>query len=345
MTAGRGGADAAPAAPWYTPAMPGAPAATASFAARLAAAPVVLAPMEDVTDAPFRRLCRELGAELCVTEFVRAEQLVAGAAKARRKAALADDDRPTGLQIYGADAGLLLAAARAAAALRPSWLDLNCGCWVPRVVRGGAGAAWLRDPAAMVAMAQAIVAEVGGELPVTVKTRIGWGPESDMPIVDLARRLEDVGVAGLTIHCRTALAGHGGAADWAWAARAREVVAIPVIVNGDVTSADDVVRALAETGCAGVMIGRAAIHHPWIFAEATAALAGSRRPPPDDAERVRVLRALLVANVAARGERFGVRVTRRHLPLLGAGLTPTRRAALLAADTVAAVDEALERAC
>jgi tRNA-dihydrouridine synthase B len=153
----------------------------------LSAFPVLLAPMEDVSDAPYRRLCRSLGAELCVTEFVRAEQLIHSARPALRKIHLAADDRPTGIQIYGADADLLLDAARIAAEARPSFLDVNCGCWVPRVVAGGAGAAWLRNPDAMVAMAARIVAAV--DLPVTVKTRIGWGPESHMPIVDLARRL------------------------------------------------------------------------------------------------------------------------------------------------------------
>ena len=311
-----------------------------AIAALLTDAPVVLAPMEDVTDAAFRRVARELGARLCFTEFIRAEQVIAGAALARRKARLAADDRPTAIQIYGADPGLLMQAAVVAAAAHPPFLDLNCGCWLPRVSRNGAGAGWLRDPAAMVAMVRRVVAAV--ELPVSVKTRIGFGPESHMPIVDLARRLEDAGAAALTIHCRTAQAGHDGPADWTWARRAREVVEIPVVVNGDVRDAADVVRALAETGCAGVMIGRAAIQHPWIFAEATARLAGlPPPPPPDDAERVRVFRALLAANVAARGERWGVQVTRRHLPLLGPTLGPALRAPLLAASSLAATDAVL----
>ena len=302
--------------------------------ALLARSPVLLAPMEDVTDAGFRAVCRGLGAHVCVTEFIRAEQVVAGAAMYRRKAALPPGDAPTAIQIYGGDATLLMEAAQIAAAARPAFLDVNCGCWIPRVARGGAGAGWLRDPAAMVAMARAIVRAV--DLPVTVKTRIGLGPERAMPIVDLARRLEDAGVAAITIHCRTAHAGHDGAADWSWAARAREVVSIPVIVNGDVTSAADVVRALATTGCAGVMIGRAAIQHPWIFAEARAALAGAPPPPPpDEPERLRVFRALLDAYVAGRGERWGIRVVRRHLPLLGPRLSAALRAPLFAATSLA----------
>ncbi len=308
-----------------------------TVAALLAADPVVLAPMEDVTDAVFRRVCRGLGASVCVTEFVRAEQLVARAALARRKIAFAADDRPTAIQIYGADARLLMEAAMVAAEAAPAFIDVNCGCWLPRVARGGAGAGWLRDPIAMVAMAARVVAAVG--LPVTVKTRIGYGPESELPIVELARRLEDVGVAALTVHCRTAQQGHDGAADWRWAARAQAAVAIPVIVNGDVATAPQVVRALAETGCAGVMIGRGAIAHPWIFREARALLRGDPPlPPPTDRERAAAYRALLVANVAARGPKFGVRVSRRYVQLLGATLGPSLRAPLYAAATV---DDAL----
>ncbi len=290
--------------------------------------------MEDVTDAAFRRVCRSLGAHLCVTEFVGSEQLIADSRLARQKAHLAADDRPTAIQIYGADAGLLLAAARIAAAAQAAFVDLNCGCWVPNVVGRGAGAAWLRDPTAMVAMARAIVAAV--ELPVTVKTRIGWGPEAPMPIVDLARRLEDAGIAGLAIHCRTADMGHKGPADWTWARRAREAVAIPVIVNGDVQTADDAVRALAETGCAGVMIGRAAIAHPWIFREARALLAGASLAPPTDAERRAVYREIVEASVAARGEAAGVASAKRHSAML-----PALRPRVLRARVLAETLEAL----
>lgn len=317
-------------------------AAARAIAALFARDPVLLAPMEDVTDAVYRRLCRRLGAVVCFTEFVRAENLLAGARAARRKVALGPDDRPTAIQIYGSDADRLLEAAEVAAAARPAFVDINCGCWVPRVAARGAGAGWLRDPAAMVAMAARVVAAV--DLPVTVKTRIGWGPESTMPIVELARRLEGVGVAGLTVHCRTAQMGHGGAADWSWARRAQEVVSIPVVVNGDVRSADDAARALAETGCAGVMIGRAAIADPWIFGAARALLErGVRVPPPDPAARVALYRELLAANAAARGEKFGVEVTRRHLGLLGP-LGAALRGPLCAAATLAGSFAVLDRA-
>ena len=282
------------------------------FAALFAAQPAILAPMEDVTDPVFRRLCRRLGAELCVTEFVNVEGLLRGCRKARQKITFEPDDQPTAIQIYGSDPERLAEAAEVAAGAEPAFIDVNCGCWVPKIARRGAGAGWLRDPGAMVQMAAMVVRATS--LPVTVKTRIGYGPESDMPIVDLARRLEDVGVRALTIHCRTANQGHGGEADWSWAARAREVVAMPVIVNGDVNSAEDARRALDETGCAGVMIGRRAIEYPWVFREVRSLLDQGRRcDPPTTAERLQLARDHLGANVAARGEPRGVFCTRRHL--------------------------------
>jgi nifR3 family TIM-barrel protein len=268
--------------------------------------------MEDVTDAVFRKLCRAHGADLCVTEFVNVEGLLRGCRNARRKLLLADGDQPTAIQIYGSNPERLAEAAAVAEAAGPAFIDVNCGCWVPKIAGRGAGAGWLRDPAAMVAMARMVVGRTS--IPITVKTRIGLGPESDMPIVDLARRLEDAGVAALTIHCRTAQMGHTGAADWTWAARAREVVSIPVVVNGDIRTANDADTALETTGCAGVMVGRRAIEHPWVFREARALLDhGVHLPAPTPEERLGLCRDHLVANVAFRGEPFGVRVTRRHL--------------------------------
>ena len=174
--------------------------------------PVILAPMEDVTDAVFRRLSRKHGAAIALTEFVNVEGLLRGCRNARRKIELAPDDSLTAIQIYGADPARLAEAARFAESAEPLFIDVNCGCWVPKIAGRGAGAGWLRDPAAMVSMARLVVSSVA--LPVTVKTRIGLGPESHMPIVELARRLEDAGVAAITIHCRTAQMGHSGAADW-----------------------------------------------------------------------------------------------------------------------------------
>jgi tRNA-dihydrouridine synthase B len=278
-----------------------------------ASRPVILAPMEDVSDAVFRAVCRAQGAQLCMTEFVRAESAVAGCRIAARKLTLPAGDTPTAIQIYGADPARLAEAAELAERAEPAFIDVNCGCWVPRVARGGAGAGWLRDPAAMVAMARMVVERVA--LPVTVKTRIGLGTEERMPIVDLARRLEDVGVRAITLHCRTAKMGHSGEADWSWAARVREVVSIPVIVNGDIRSANDAKRALDETGCAGVMIGRRAIDHPWIFAEVRSRLDHKGKlPPPTLEARFALCREHLLAMSADRGERRAVRAMRRSYP-------------------------------
>ncbi|MBX5484036.1 MAG: tRNA-dihydrouridine synthase family protein [Myxococcaceae bacterium] len=271
---------------------------------------VLLAPMEDVSDPPFRKVCRTLGASLCFTEFVNVDSLLKGDVRSQRKLRLAPDDHPTAIQIYGADPRTLREAAILAEQAGAAFIDINCGCWVPRIAGRGAGAAWLREPDRMVEMAALIVQSV--RLPVTVKTRIGWGLEEQMPIVDLARRLEDVGVSGITVHCRTAKMRHDGAADWSWAARTQAAVRIPVICNGDIRTAEDCRRALAQTGCAGVMIGRGVISYPWVFREARALLQrGEVVAPPTVDERLAFLITLLKENVAWRGP-DGVFCTRRH---------------------------------
>lgn len=317
-------------------------ATTPDFDALFRGNPVILAPMEDVSDAVFRKLCREHGAGLCVTEFVNAEGLLRGCRTAARKISLDADDTPTAIQIYGADPARLAEAARVAEAARPAFVDVNCGCWVPKIAGRGAGAGWLRDPLKMVEMAKLIVSTVS--LPVTIKTRIGYGPESEMPIIDLARRLEDVGVRALTIHCRTAQMGHTGNADWSWAQKAKAVVRIPVIVNGDIKSADDAKNALDQTGCDGVMIGRAAIDHPWLFEECRSLLdTGTYLLPPTAAQRLALCRQHLIANVGERGEPYGVRVTRRHLTgyLRGLNGASAIRKRLLFCDTLAGCLEIL----
>lgn len=313
-----------------------------SFDALFENRPVILAPMEDVSDAIYRRLCRSVGAELCVTEFVNVEGLLRGCRRARHKIRLEADDRPTAIQIYGSDPERLAEAAEVAAAASPEFVDINCGCWVPKIARRGAGAGWLKDPSAMVAMAKMVVERIGDRMPVTVKTRIGFGAEVEMPIVDLARRLEDAGVRALTIHCRTANMGHSGAADWSWARRANEVTSIPVVVNGDIDSAEAAKRALHETGCAGVMVGRHAIEHPWIFREARALLDRDELvAPPSVEERIALCRRLLEERFAMRQR---VSSARRHMSgflkgLPGAGALRRR---LFECDTLEGNLEILE---
>ncbi|HEX2675155.1 MAG TPA: tRNA-dihydrouridine synthase [Polyangiales bacterium] len=278
-----------------------------------AARPVILAPMEEVSDAAFRRVCRARGADICVTEFVRAENLIHNCFREVTKVSLAPSDTPTAIQIYGSDAALLAEAAEIAERAEPAYLDINCGCWVPKIARTGAGAGWLRSPDAMIAMAKMIVERVA--LPVTVKTRIGWGDEASMPIVDLARRLEDAGVRALTVHGRTAKMGYTGDADWSWAKQAREAVSIPVIVNGDIRSANDCKRALELTGCAGAMIGRRALEHPWIFREVRSRLDRKGQvPPPSVLERIQLCHEHLLEMRVQRGDDRAMRAMRRHYP-------------------------------
>jgi len=283
--------------------------------------PIMLAPMEDVSDVVFRRIARRFGADVCFTEFVNVEGLLRGCRNAKRKMLLDEDERATtAIQIYGSDAERLAEAARVAEEARPAFVDINCGCWVPKIAGRGAGAGWLRDPDAMVAMAAMVVRSTG--CAVTVKTRLGLGTKGeqaqatggDLPIVELAKRLEGAGVAAITLHCRTAAMGHSGSADWSWAGKVREVVSIPVIVNGDVVDAESADRAFRETGCDGLMVGRRAIEHPWVFREIRARRDGlPELAPPTVAERLELCREHLRANVAQRGELYGVRVTRRHL--------------------------------
>lgn len=312
--------------------------------AALRAWPVILAPMEDVSDSVFRRVCRARGADLCVTEFVNVEGLLRGCKMAAHKIELEEGDHPTAIQIYGADPERLAEAALVAERAEPAWIDVNCGCWVPKVARRGAGAGWLRDPDAMIAMAKMVVSRVA--MPVTVKTRIGWGGEEKMPIVDLARRLEDAGVRAITLHCRTANMGHSGAADWTWAARVREVVSVPVIVNGDVRSGDDAIRAITETGCHGAMVGRYAIEHPWVFREARARI--DRRVTiegPTLDERLAVCREHLALMVEERGPLRAVRAMRRYYPgyLKGLSGSAALRRELNTTDPLEAVTAIFDR--
>jgi len=286
---------------------------TFDFDRVFASRPVILAPMEEVSDAAFRRVCRARGADVCVTEFVRAESLLRSGPRELSKISLAQGDAPTAIQIYGANPELLAEAAEIAERAQPAYLDINCGCWVPRIARNGAGAGWLRSPEAMVAMARLVAARVA--LPVTVKTRIGWGDEARVPIIDIARRLEDVGVRAITLHCRTAKMGYSGEADWSWAQQVREAVRIPVIVNGDINTADDCRRALESTGCAGAMIGRRAIQHPWIFREVRARLNGDDAPAaPSVLERLILCLEHLTAMGELRGEHRAMNAMRGHYP-------------------------------
>ncbi|WP_337865963.1 tRNA dihydrouridine synthase DusB [Ignavibacterium sp.] len=226
---------------------------------------VLLAPMEDVTDLSFRLVCKELGADVVYTEFVNSEGLVRGSEKTHKKLKIHDDERPVGIQIYGGNPVSMIEAAKIAEDENPDIIDINAGCWVKNVVGCGAGSALLKDPDFMQRLIKGVVDAV--KIPVTVKTRIGWD-ENSIQIIDIAKRLEDIGVAALTVHCRTRKMGHRGESDWSWIPRIKESVSIPVVLNGGVFTAEDAKRAFDETNADAVMIARGAIGNPWIFLEA-----------------------------------------------------------------------------
>ncbi len=226
---------------------------------------LLLAPMEDVTNLAFRRLCKELGADIVYTEFVNSEGLIRNNKKTEEKLRIKDYERPVGIQIYGENIESMVKAAIMAEEENPDLIDINAGCWVKKVCNRGAGAGLLRDPEYMQKMAEEIVKNV--KLPVTVKTRIGWDDNS-IVILEVAKRLEDAGIKALTVHCRTRAQGHAGDADYSWIPKIKEVVKIPVIVNGGIFTAQDVLDVIKNYNPDGVMIARGAIEHPWIFTEA-----------------------------------------------------------------------------
>jgi tRNA-dihydrouridine synthase B len=277
--------------------------------------PLLLAPMEDVTERPFRRLCRRFGADLVYTEFVSSEGLIRSAKKTREKIALAADEHPVGIQIYGNREDALVEAARISEAAGPDLIDINFGCPSRKIACKasgvGAGAGLLREPELLLSLTRAVVRAVS--LPVTVKTRLGWDANS-IHIEDLARRLQDTGIAALTLHPRTRNQGFKGDADWSWIARVKRAVSIPVIGNGDVREPQDVPRMFEETGCDAVMIGRAAVAHPWIFSRARSLLEGRFDPGPPDLEaRAATYLELLDEMVAEKGEPRGIFGMRRHI--------------------------------
>ena len=270
---------------------------------------VLLAPMEDVTDVSFRLIARELGADAVYTEFISSEALIRSVAKSKKKMVTSEMERPVAIQIYGGDPDVMKEAARISEAAGPDFLDINCGCWVKNVAGKGAGAGLLKDPPRMERMVKATVEAV--KLPVTVKTRIGWDHES-INILEIAPMLEQAGAAALTIHCRTRAQGHSGAADWDWIPKIKQVVSIPVFLNGDVKSAEDAERAFAETGCDGVMVARAAITNPFIFRQIKELRETGSYHQPTVEERIQMCIRHLRSSCEVRGEPRGVFSFRKH---------------------------------
>jgi tRNA-dihydrouridine synthase B len=224
--------------------------------------PLLLAPMEDVSDLPFRVMCRRLGADLVYTEFISSEALVRDVPAALAKLRICEEERPVGIQIFGATVEVVGAAAEIAEQAGPDLIDINLGCPVKNVALKGAGAGLLKEPATMEAMVREVVRRV--KLPVTVKTRLGWDDDS-IRIIENVRMFEDCGVQAVNIHARTRCQMYKGEADWKWIARAKEVARIPIGGNGDAMTAELAAKMFDATGCDAVMLGRGAIADPWIF--------------------------------------------------------------------------------
>jgi tRNA-dihydrouridine synthase B len=271
---------------------------------------ILLAPMEDVTDLPFRLICRRYGADIVYTEFISSDGLVRDARRSMEKLRLAEEERPVAIQIFGGDVDVMVEAARRAEESGPDFLDINFGCWVKNVVVRNAGAALLKDPPQMQKLTRSIVDAV--KKPVTVKTRLGWSKDS-IVILDVARMIQDAGAAALTVHCRTRDMGHDGEADWTWIPKIKQVVDIPVILNGDVKTPEDVQRAFATTGADAVMIGRAAIGHPFLFRRAKQYMATGELPPPiHHSERIRTCLEHLKLELSWKPSKRAIHEFRKH---------------------------------
>lgn len=271
---------------------------------------ILLAPMEDVTDIPFRLICKRLGADIMYTEFVNSEGLVRSSEKTKLKMTFLEEERPFGIQIYGGDENSMQGAARMAEELQPDLIDINCGCWVRNVAGHGAGAGLLKDLKRMERIVTSVVNAVN--IPVTVKTRLGWDTAS-IQIVEVAKMIEATGSQGLTIHCRTRAQGHKGDPDYSWIPKVKQAVTIPIIVNGGIDSPQVAKEVFTTTGCDGVMIARGAVQNPWIFAQTKHFLStGNLLPTPQFNERIALLLEHLMLSVKHKGERKGVIEFRKH---------------------------------
>jgi len=282
--------------------------------------PLILAPMAGVSETPFRQISRRFGADVLMTEFLSAEAIRRGIRKTIEGAEFEEVERPIGVQIYGADPeAMARAAAIVTEAYQPEFIDINFGCPVKKVVQRNGGSGCLRDLGVVDRIIRAVVAAT--PLPVTVKTRSGWSEENRDP-VGIALRMQDAGARAFTLHARTRTQMFQGKADWEEVARVVEALSIPVIGNGDVQTADDVVRLRRHTGCAAVMIGRGAFGNPWLFRDARALLSGQPRPAaPTAAERFTVaLEHALLALRLQGDSRKTVIEFRKHLGWYTKGL-------------------------
>lgn len=274
--------------------------------------PLLLAPMEDVSDPPFRYVCKQNGADMMYTEFISSEGLIRDAAKSKIKLDIFEYERPIGIQLFGGEIGSMIEAAKIAEAAQPDLIDINYGCPVKAVACKGAGAALLQDIPKMVKMTEEIVKAV--KLPVTVKTRLGWD-DSTKNIVEVAERLQDIGIQALTVHGRTRKQMYKGPADWHLIGKIKENprMHIPIFGNGDVDSPSKAVEMRNRYGVDGVMIGRASIGYPWIFNEIKHYLqTGTLLSSPTIEQRVETCRTHFIKSLEWKGPKLGIFEMRRH---------------------------------
>lgn len=301
--------------------------------------PVLLAPMEDVTDIAFRLMCKRFGADMVYTEFVSADALIRNVSKTQQKLNVSDEERPVAIQIYGKEVGPMVEAAQICEEAHPDVLDINFGCPVKKVAGKGAGAGMLRNIPLMLEITREVVKAV--KLPVTVKTRLGWDADHRI-IVELAEQLQDCGIAALSIHGRTRAQMYTGEADWTLirAVKQNPRMTIPIIGNGDVVTAEDCRRRFDETGVDGVMIGRGSIGRPWVFREVKHYLTtGQLLPKEPFTWYLDILKQQVLQSVERLDERRGILHIRRHLAAtsLFKGISDFKqtRVAMLRAETVA----------
>ena len=268
--------------------------------------------MEDVSDPPFRYVCKKYGADLMYTEFISSEGLIRDAIKSRKKLDIFDYEKPIGIQIFGGDEEAMAMSSKIVSTVNPDIIDINFGCPVKKVVCKGAGAGVLKDVDLMIRLTQAVIDST--DLPVTVKTRLGWD-DSSINIDEVAERLQDIGVAALSIHARTRAQMYNGQADWSHIARVKNNprITMPIFGNGDVDSPEKALKFKNEYGVDGIMIGRAAIGYPWIFNEIKHYLeTGEHLAKPTVVNRVEAVRNHLTWAMDWKGERLGIVETRPH---------------------------------
>lgn len=308
--------------------------------------PLLLAPMEDVSDPPFRALCKEQGADVVYTEFISSEGLIRDAAKSVIKLDIYEKERPVGIQIFGAELDSMLEAVDIVERSNPDIIDINFGCPVKKVVCKNAGAGILRDIPLMVKLTEEIVKRT--KLPVTVKTRLGWDSDS-IKIVEVAERLQDVGIKAISIHGRTRVQMYKGVADWGPIAEVKnnQRMHIPVFGNGDVNTPEAAIKMRDEFGLDGAMIGRASIGYPWFFREVKHFMqTGQHLDPPTMQERVEAARRHLSMSIDWKGEKLAIYETRRHYTNYFKGIPNFKplRMSLVSAETSDEVFETLEKA-